>query len=265
MMLSLDIVTLGVPEVQTAHAFYTSVFHPTDVYHGPHVNLDMHGTGQIALYDSETLAAEADVNPKTSGFRGYILSYIVDQPSEVKALLDVAVQSGAKVLKPAKKILFGGFSAVFQAPDGAIWKLAASNKKDTGPAEKPPRPTEATVAILGVAEPKASKAFYTALGMMVDRDYGNQYIDFRPAPGTCRLGLMTRRALAKDAGINEDGAGFQATVFTRRAASRDEVDALLAAAASAGGQITVAAGESEGGYSGHFTDPDGFLWKVVSA
>jgi uncharacterized glyoxalase superfamily protein PhnB len=77
---------------------------------------------------------------------------------------------------------------------------------------------------------------------------------------------MPRKVLAKDAGIDEDGSGFRAAVFNRRAGSREEVAALLATAVSAGGRIAVAAGETEwGGYSGHFTDPAGFLWKVASA
>ena len=125
-------------------------------------------------------------------------------------------------------------------------------------------PTE-TVANLGVAEPEAAKAFYAALGMSVDRDYGNTFTDYRLTPGTCRLGLMPRKALATDGGIDEDGTGFRAAVFNRRAGSREEVDALLATAVSAGGKIAVAAGETGwGGHSGHFTDPDGFLWKVAS-
>lgn len=265
MTLALDVITLGVPEVHAAHEFYTSVFSPTAADHGQYGNLDMHGTGQVALYGTEALAADADAEPETSGFRGYVLNCTVNQPSEVEALLDAAARSGAKVLKPPKKMLFAGFSAVFQAPDGAVWKVAAATRKNTGPAGEPPVPTE-TIAILGVADPEAAKAFYTALGMTVDRDYGNKFIDFRLTPGTCRLGLMPRKALAKDAGVDEDGAGFRAAVFNCRAESREEVDALLATAASAGGTIAVAAGETEsGGYAGHFTDSDGFLWKVASA
>ena len=127
-MLSLDVVTLGVPEVQAARAFYTSAFSPTAADHGQYVNLDLHGTGQVALYTTESLAADADVEPATSGFRGYLLNAVVSQPSEVETLLNAAVQGGAQVLKPAKKGFFGGFSAVYQAPDGAIWKVAAPTR-----------------------------------------------------------------------------------------------------------------------------------------
>ena len=50
------------------------------------------------------------------------------------------------------------------------------------------------------------------------------------------------------------------------ALSTDEVNGLLAAAVIAGGRVVVPAGEIEGGgYCGHFSDQDGFLWRVTSA
>ena len=263
-MLSLDVITLGVPEVQAAHAFYAAAFSPIAADQGRLADLDMHGAGQVALHRTEALAAAAGAEPATSGFRGYIVSYIVSQPSEVEALLAAAVRDGAKVLKPAKKGFWGGFSAALQTPDGSIWKLAAPSKKNTAPAEDPPRPTE-TAVLLGVAEPKASKAFYAALGMTIDRDYGNKYIDFRPNAGASRLGLMRRTDIAKDVGVGKDGSGFRALVLTCKTGSRQEVDALLAAAVSAGGRIAVAAGETGSGYAGYFADPEGFLWQAVAA
>jgi uncharacterized protein len=47
-------------------------------------------------------------------------------------------------------------------------------------------------------------------------------------------------------------------------ASREEVDAIMAVAASAGAAIVKPAHETYwGGYSGYFQDPDGHLWEVV--
>jgi uncharacterized protein len=263
MVLKLDVITLGAPEVHAASGFYAAAFSPAIADEGDSANLDMHGTGQLELSATGRLAADAGAEPATSGFRGYVLAYTVNQPTEVKTLMDAAVHGGAEVLRPAKKALFGSFSGVFRAPDGAVWKLAAATNKDTGPAAETPLPTE-TMIILGVAVPKASKAFYEALGMTVDRDYGNKYIDFHPAKAAARLCLMERGVLARDAGIAKDGDGFQSMVFTHRAESREEVDALLTAAAAVGGRITVTAAEAPGGgYSGHFTDPDGFWWRVT--
>ncbi|QVQ52711.1 hypothetical protein J4H86_02460 [Spiractinospora alimapuensis] len=263
-MLSLDAIELGVPEVPTAREFYVSALLSPATEDDQTVRLDLYGTGQVGLRDVKELADDLEAGPDTSGFRGYVMSYIVRQPREVQVLVDAAVAQGATVLRPPKKGFFGGFSAVYRAPDGAVWKLAAPTKKDTAPAADPPTPTE-TGVLLGVADPTVSKVFYTALGMTVDRDYGTKFIDFVPAKGSCRFGLMTRAALAKDAGVAAAGTGFPAAVLTSRRASRDEVDAVLSVAATAGADgVSTAAEDGSGGYAGRFTDPDGFTWTISS-
>ncbi|GAB3230437.1 glyoxalase [Glycomyces halotolerans] len=266
MTFALDLITIAVPDVRAAHAFYTAAFSPSDVAdHGGWVDLDLHGTGHIGLYGTDDLAAETGAEPATSRFGGAVLSVVVDQPSEVEALVASAAEQGAEILKPAKKGFFGGFSAVYRAPDGAVWKLAAPTKKDTGPAASPPAPTE-TAVFLGVADPQTSKAFYEALGMTVDRDYGDKFVDFTIEPGKCRLGLLPSRSLAKDAGLDEETAANPAVVCNRTVASREEVDAVMTTAVEAGGRVEIEAGERDwGGYSGHFADPDGFLWKIACA
>lgn len=126
----------------------------------------------------------------------------------------------------------------------------------------PPKPTE-TIAILGVDTPQALRDFYTAPGMPADRDYGNKFIDFQLTPGLCRIGLMTRKSLANDAGVDAEGAGFPGGVFHHHVETREEVNALLAAVERAGGKIIEVAGEAgEGTGAGHFADPAGYLWKV---
>lgn len=294
MTLSLDVLSLGVPEVRRAREFYTAVLAPTESLApieslaptvspaaavddgGRQVRLDLYGTGRLALHATDALAAAAGADPGqpvAAGFRGYVLSFVVRQPAEVRSVVDAAAAGGATVLKPAKGSLFGAYSAVFRAPDGAVWKVSAPTRKDRRPAADPVVPTE-TAALLGVSDMRAARTFYAALGMKPDRDY-KHYADFHPVEGTCRLGLMPWRTLAKDVGVGVDdgagvddgegGDGFRAVVPHRRAASRDEVDATLAAAAAHGGRIAVPAREIEDGYAGHFADPDGFRWRVSAA
>ncbi|CAM2888290.1 VOC family protein [Prescottella defluvii] len=257
MALSLDIVTIGTPQVDAAQNFYASAFSSPFIGDGDTARLDLHGTGQLAVHQA---AADSGAIP---GFRGYVLSTIVDRPAEVRALLDAATARGATVVKPAKKALFGEFAAVYRAPDGTVWKLAAASKKDTDPVPDPPEPIE-TAVFLGVAEPKASKMFYEALGMRADRDYGDRFVDFTIAGGVCRLGLLPRKALAKDVGVDDRGDSG-ALVLTHTARSRDDVDALLTAADSAGGRVVAAAAPTDGGgYTGRFTDPDGYHWNIAA-
>ncbi len=46
-------------------------------------------------------------------------------------------------------------------------------------------------------------------------------------------------------------------------ASPAEVDAVLETARAAGASVQAAQQRDWGGYSGYFTDPDGFLWEVA--
>jgi len=108
-MTNIEYVTLGVADTTAADRFYTNAF-----------GLDT----QIRLRASQA---------PTTGFRGFTLALTVSQPSTVKSLIDTAVEAGATTLKPVTKSLWG-YGGVVQAPDGAIWKVATSAKKDTGPA-----------------------------------------------------------------------------------------------------------------------------------
>jgi len=163
----------------------------------------------------------------TSGFRGFPLSLVVSQPSTVDSLVGTALDAGAAPLKPVTKNLWG-YGGVVQAPDGTIWKVATSAKKDTGPAT---RHIDDVVLLLGVADVKASKRFYVERGLAVAKSFGSRYVEFQAPAGQVKLALYGRRALAKDAGVPVDGAGSHRIII--------------------------------GGDAGPVTDPDGFPWEAV--
>ena len=265
MSLPLNIAILGAEDVPAAKEFYAAVLSPNVQDYGSFARMELHGTGDLGVAAVAELAAEAGLPDDGSGFRGYIVSYVLEQPSEVLAVVEAAANAGAEILKPAKKALFGAFSGVFRAPDGAVWKVSCERKKDTAAAQSPARPIE-TGILLGVEDPKASKAFYTAVGLQVDRDYGAKYIDFTVAAGSLRLGLMQRKDLAQDVGLSPEGSGFQHLVLSHDAASAEEVDAVLARAEAAGAVVTVRPATQEwGGYLGCFADPGGISWKIAAA
>ena len=163
----------------------------------------------------------------TSGFRGYMLSLIVAQPNIADTLIDAAADLGATTLKPAQKS-FWGYGGVVQAPDGAIWKIASSAKKNSGPAT---REIDDCVLLLGVADVKATKEFYVARGLSVSKSFGSKYVEFSAAGSPVKLALYSRPAAAKDAGVSADGTGSH--------------------------RLTVASD------AGPFTDPDGFAWEAA--
>jgi hypothetical protein len=78
------------------------------------------------------------------------------------------------------------------------------------------------------------------------------------------LALYPRADLAKDANIPGDGHRFGGMTLAYNTRSRDEVNSVLAEAESASARLLKAAEEAFwGGYSGYFSDPDGFLWEVA--
>ena len=195
-------VTLEVPDPAAASEFYRAF-----------------GLGaQVRLRASEA---------PTSGFRGFTLSLIVSQPSTVDALVGTALDVGATTIKPVKKSLWG-YGGSLRAPDGTIWKVASSSKKDTGPAT---RKIDDIVLLLGSEEVGASKQFYVERGLEVKRSMGRRYAEFDTPEAPVKLGLYTRKALAKDAGVPPEGTGSH--------------------------RITI---HSD---AGPFTDPDGFAWEAT--
>ncbi|AQS71717.1 hypothetical protein [Streptomyces pactum] len=201
-MTSLTCVTLEVADLTAADHFYTAAFAL-----GPRVRLR---------------AGDAP----TTGFRGFTMSITVSQPADVDSFLGSALEAGATTLKPAAKSLWG-YGGVVQAPDGTIWKVATSSKKNTGPAT---RKVDDLVLLLGAEDVKASKQFYVEQGLTVAKSFGGKYVEFASEDSSpVKLALYKRRGLAKDVGVTEDGSGSHRIVL--------------------------------GGTTGAFTDPDGFAWE----
>jgi hypothetical protein len=203
-MASIASVTLEVADPTAAEHFYSAAFGL-----GPELRLR---------------ASEAP----TTGFRGFTLSLTVSQPSTVDTLVGSALDAGASAVKPASKSLWG-YGGVVRAPDGTLWKIATSAKKDKGPAT---RQIDRFVLLLGVEDVLATKRFYVGHGLTVGKSFGRKYVEFDTPTSPVTLALYGRRALAKDAGVPPDGTGSHRIAL--------------------------------GGDIGPFTDPDGFEWEKES-
>ncbi len=203
-MTSIRSITLEVPDATAAESFYAAL------------GVEAH----VAVRASEA---------PTNGFRGYTLSLVVSQPNIVDTFIGAALDGGATSLKPAKKGIWG-YGGVVQAPDGAIWKVATSSKKDSGPAT---RQIDDIVLLLGAEDVKATKQFCVDRGLTVAKSFGSKYVEFDTPASPVKLALYGRRAAAKDAGVSPDGTGSHRIII--------------------------------GSDAGLFTDPDGFAWEAASA
>ena len=119
-----------------------------------------------------------------------------------------------------------------------------------------------SMVTLGVADVPAARAFYERLGFKASAA-SQDGVAFFDAGGVV-LGLFGRSALAEDAKVEDGAPGFSGVAPAHNVASEAQVDAVLAQAAAAGGQL-LKAGQKVfwGGYSGYFSDPDGHLWEVA--
>lgn len=203
-MTAIHAITLEVPDTDLARAFYTAVL------------------------GAESPIRLRTATPPTTGFRAFTLSLVVDRPADVDRIFDEALAAGAAALKPVARSLWG-YGGVFRAPDGAIWKVATTAKKETGPATGR---IDDIVLLLGVEDVLASKRFYVGRGFTVDRSFGRKYVQFDAPVGAVKLALYGRRALAKDAGVPPEGTGAHRLVVA--------------------------------GDAGPFTDPDGFAWEEAA-
>jgi len=119
-----------------------------------------------------------------------------------------------------------------------------------------------SIITLGVANLKRSREFYERLGWRRSMAQAEGIVFFQA--GGMALALFPRDELAKDAMIGPDGSGFKGISLAYNTRNRAEVDSILKDAEAAGARLLKPAQEAVwGGYSGYFSDPDGFLWEVA--
>jgi predicted lactoylglutathione lyase len=115
---------------------------------------------------------------------------------------------------------------------------------------------------LGVADVARSRAFYERLGWRAS-GASQPEVAFFQANGLA-LALFGREALAADAGVANEPAGFAGIAIAYNGRSKEEVDQVFARAVEAGAKpVKPPHDVFWGGYSGYFADPDGHLWEVA--
>ena len=123
-----------------------------------------------------------------------------------------------------------------------------------------------SLVTLGVSDLDRSLRFYRdGLGLPTTWTPEKGVIFFQTT-GTA-LALFPYDELAKDAGESFRAVPrpkFQGIVLAHNVRTKEEVDRVLQQAQVAGGKIEKPAQDAFwGGYSGYFSDPDGYLWEVA--
>ena len=121
-----SVITLGVGDLDRAKHFYSEdlgwrILQEEDEWACFGLG---DGSSVLALYPWDALAEDAGVPPDGSGFRGITLSYVVRSEERVDAVLAEAERAGGKLVKPAQRASWGGYSGYFSDPDGYLWEIA---------------------------------------------------------------------------------------------------------------------------------------------
>jgi uncharacterized protein len=124
---------------------------------------------------------------------------------------------------------------------------------------------EMSAITLAVKDIEHAKQFYAqGLGCQILQEEGG-FVSLELGEGSSTLALYGWEALAEDAGVAADSSGFRAFTLSYIVERGEHVDTVMAKAREAGATIGKAARRAFwGGYSGYFSDPDGYLWKVGS-
>ena len=122
-----------------------------------------------------------------------------------------------------------------------------------------------SIVTLGVQDLQRSYEFYhRGLGFPTTRDPDQGIIFFR-MQGVC-LALYPLDKLAMDVSpdLTNERDAFPGITLAHNTRTKSEVDDILGRAESAGGKLLKAARIADwGGYSGYFSDPDGYVWEVA--
>jgi predicted lactoylglutathione lyase len=122
---------------------------------------------------------------------------------------------------------------------------------------------QVTAIMIGVGDLNRSKEFYSSLGCTIEQDHPG-FVSFNLGEGSSSLALYEREAAARDASVSSEGSGFRGVSFHYIVPSQEAVDEVIGNAVAAGGDVVKEAAGAQWGYSGYFSDPDGYLWKVAS-
>lgn len=118
-----SLITLGVPDMEKAAAFYEALGWKRAESPDGVIAFDLISQ-TLGLYPLVALAEDVGLPPEALGTGAITLSHNTRSKEEVAQLLAAAEEAGAEVLKPAQDVFWGGHHGYFRSPDGHVWEIA---------------------------------------------------------------------------------------------------------------------------------------------
>lgn len=119
----INLITLGVKSFSRSLAFYRDALGWEAQVQDNVAFFQLNGI-VMSIYPKDKLAEDAQVPATGSGFGGITLAYNTKNKKEVDEVLETVKKLGAKIVKPAQEVFWGGYSGYFSDPDGYLWEVA---------------------------------------------------------------------------------------------------------------------------------------------
>ncbi len=127
-----SLITLGCRDITRASAFYEALGWKRAEAPEGIVVFDLIGQA-LGLYPLDDLARDMGLAPDALGVGASTLACNVLEKQEVSKVLDDARNAGAKILKPAHDVFWGGHIGYFADPEGHVWEVAYNPFSTLGP------------------------------------------------------------------------------------------------------------------------------------
>lgn len=118
-------ITIGVNDLDLSIDFYENKFgwKRSEMSNENLIVFELNGL-LLSLYPRDELAKDALVNPAGNGFKGFTLSYNVNDEKSVDEIINKLREKEVKILKEPQKVFWGGYSSYVEDPDGNLWEIA---------------------------------------------------------------------------------------------------------------------------------------------
>jgi uncharacterized protein len=121
----LNLITLGVDDFEKSVQFYEALGWKRSPASVDGLALFPLGGITLALHPRHELAADALASDKgVAGFSGITISFNAKSVEEVDVVMQEALTAGARIVKPAQKVYWGGYSGYFSDPSGHLIEVA---------------------------------------------------------------------------------------------------------------------------------------------
>jgi uncharacterized protein len=124
----ISFVTLGVADLERSTRFYGEGLGLPRLPSPAMVSFFELGRTWLALYPRHLLAADAGVTDDSAGFPRFALAHNVGTAAEADRLLEQALASGGRIVRPPRRTEWGGYAGYFADPDGFLWEVAWNPK-----------------------------------------------------------------------------------------------------------------------------------------